>query len=104
MKHHVGLVIGLMSITAVVAAMVFRLPAEIMVHSELVSAVRPAFGLQPISVQADDRIFTLFTARNACGFDCEFVGMSMHPVRQKIRAVMAGKVMPSRGKLCAILG
>jgi hypothetical protein len=87
---------------AVIAALVFQLPAEIAVRAEPVTAAQPDFGPRPIVVAADERLFTLYAARNAAGFDAEYDGMSMHPLRQRIRTALAKRVIPSLDRLRAI--
>ena len=58
--------------------LVLQLPAEAMERLEPVSASHPDFGSQPVAVVADERIFTLFAALNAAGFDREYEASLCH--------------------------
>jgi len=80
-------------------AFALRLPAEAAGRLEPAIAPRLDFGLQPIVVVADERIFTLFAALNAAGFDREYEGIAMSPIRQQVRAALFGKVLPSLARL-----
>ena len=79
--------------------LVLQLPAEAMERLEPVSASHPDFGSQPVAVVADERIFTLFAALNAAGFDREYEGIAMSPVRQCVRTALIGKDLPSLARL-----
>lgn len=86
---------------AVLLGLVFalRLPAEAAGRLEPATAPRPDFGSQPMVVVADERIFTLFAALNAAGFDREYEGIAMSPVRQQVRDALSGKDLPSLAHL-----
>lgn len=78
---------------------IFRLPAEATGRLEPVTAPQPDFGPQPVVVVADERVFTLFAALNAAGFDREYEGIVMSPIRQQVRTALAGKDLPSLARL-----
>lgn len=80
-------------------ALALRLPAELAVRLEPITASPPDFGSQAVVVSADQRIFTLFAALNAAGFDDEYEGIPMSPVRVRVRAALAGKNLPSLARL-----
>ena len=88
-------------ILAVIVALVFffRLPAEAAGRLEPVTAEQPDYGSQFVVVAADERIFTLFAALNAAGFDREYDGVAMSPIRQQVRAALSGKDLPSLTRL-----
>lgn len=90
-------VIGLLSLLGL--GLLLGLPQELAGHLEPVTAPQPEFGSQPVIVTADERIFTLFAALNAAGFDREYEGIPMTPVRQQVRASLAGKNLPSLVRL-----
>lgn len=90
-----------MILPVVVVALVFffRLPAEAAGRLEPVSTERPDFGSQFVVVAPDERIFTLFAALNAAGFDREYEGMEMSPIRQQVRVSLSKKDLPSLTQL-----
>lgn len=83
----------------VVLVFFFRLPAEAAGRLEPVTAERPDYGSQFVVVAADERIFTLFAALNAVGFDHEYDGIPMSPIRQQVRAALSGKDLDSLARL-----
>lgn len=95
-KFIIGLAI-LIFITAVV--FFFRLPAEVAARMEPVVAQPPDYGSDRVVVVFDERIFTLFAAMNAAGFDDEFEGIPMHPIRQEVRLLLADRSLRSRDRL-----
>lgn len=50
----------------------------------------------PVTIVADERIFTLMAALNASGYDDENNEQGMHPVRQAVRAALAAKPLSTR--------
>lgn len=90
-----GIALGVMICFVLLA----RIPAEIAVRLEPVTALRPDFGSQPVVLVADERVFTLFAALNAAGFDDEYAGIAMSPVRQQVRAALSRKDLPSLARL-----
>lgn len=100
-SHHIPSITWLVvALTGMIATvLLLRLPAELRVRLEPVNSLRPDFGSQSVVVSADERIFTLFAALNAAGFDQEYEGIPMSPVRQQIRAALAGKEIPSLARL-----
>lgn len=86
---------------AVLLGLVFalRLPAEAAGRLEPVTVPRPDFGSESIVVIADERIFTLFAALNAAGFDREYEGIAMSPIRRQVRVAFTGKDLPSLARL-----
>lgn len=86
--------LGLLGLT-----LLLHLPQELAGHLEPVTAQHPEFGSQPVIVTDDERIFTLFAALNAAGFDREYEGIPMISVRQQVRASLAGKNLPSLARL-----
>ncbi len=99
MKKKTSILIIAASILLSVLVMIFQLPAEIFGRLEKVTSSRPDYGSDPIVVLADERVFTLFAALNAAGFDREYPGMSMSPIRQQLREVLTGESLPSTEKL-----
>lgn len=79
----------------IVVIFILQLPSELRVRLEAVNAPRPDFGSQTVIVSGDERIFTLFAALNAAGFDREYQGIPMSPIRQQIRAELNGRDLPS---------
>lgn len=71
------------------AAGIFHLPAELRARTEPVTGTLPAHGDEFVVVALDERIFTLFAAYNATGFDREFFGTEMHPARAHVREALA---------------
>jgi hypothetical protein len=98
-RKKLALILAALGALALAAAFVFRLPAEAAGRLEPVSADRPDFGSDPVVVAADERIFTLFAALNAAGFDREFDGLPMSPLRQQVRTALAAKHLPSLERL-----
>lgn len=84
---------------AVALVFFFRLPAEAAGRLEPVTAERPDYGSQFVVVAADERIFTLFAALNAAGFDREYDGITMSPIRQQVRTALSGKDLNSLARL-----
>lgn len=93
MKKRYILIILLVVVVSLV--FVLRLPAEAAGRLEPVNASKPDFGSQFVVVVPDERIFTLFAALNAAGFDREYQGMEMSPIRQQVRAALSEKDIPS---------
>lgn len=54
--------------------------------------------VEAVSLQADERLFTLMAALNAAGYDDEANELGMHPVRQAVRTELAGKTLVSLGQ------
>lgn len=79
--------------------LVFRLPGELVERLEPVTAPLPDFESQQVVIVADERVFTLFAALNAAGFDREYEGLSMSPIRLQVRAALSGKDLPSLARL-----
>lgn len=52
-------------------------------------------------VLADRRVFAVMAFLNACGYDQEVPGKSMHPIRVKVRALIASHLAGHREKLQA---
>jgi hypothetical protein len=72
--------------------------AELIVRLEPVAPARPVLG-QTVRIEADERLFTFMAALNAAGYDDENNELGMHPVRQAVRAALAGKDLPSLARL-----
>lgn len=77
----------------------FRIPAEVAARLEPVSASLPDLGSRPVVVTTDERVFTLYVALNAAGFDREYEGIAMSPIRQQVRAALSEKDLPSLERL-----
>lgn len=86
-------------VSLIITILALRLPAEVWVRLEPVRARQPDFGSQTVIVTPDERIFTLFAALNAAGFDREYEGLAMTGIRQEVRATLAGKNIPSLERL-----
>lgn len=80
-------------------ALILRLPSELAVRLEPVSDQPPDWGQKTVVVAADQRIFTLYAALNAAGFDREYDGIPMTLERQAVRAALSGKDIPSLKRL-----
>jgi len=52
-----------------------------------------------VTVRLDKRIFTLFAALNAAGYDQENFDQPYHPVRQQVRDALAGKNFSGQARL-----
>jgi hypothetical protein len=72
--------------------------AELVVRLEPVALAASA-PAAPVSVVADERLFTFMAALNAAGYDDENNELGMHPVRQAVRAELAGKNLASLARL-----
>ena len=79
-------------IPAAVLGMIVLLAAaaELLVRFEPVRAPRPAPTGEYVRLQADERLFTLFAALNAAGYDEENNEQGMSEVRRQVRAALAG--------------
>lgn len=62
--------------------------AELLVRFEPVQAPRPAAAEEYVQLQADERLFTLFAALNAAGYDEENNEQGMSDVRRQVRAAL----------------
>ena len=83
----------------IIITFLLRIPAELRVRLEPVNSQQPDFGSKQIIVATDERIFTLFAALNAAGFNREYEGIPMSFLRQQIRAALDGKNIPSLQRL-----
>jgi hypothetical protein len=63
--------------------------AELLVRFEPVRAPRPAPAGEYVQFQADERLFNLFAALNAAGYDQENNEQGMSAVRRQVRAALA---------------
>ena len=99
MKHLKIILPAIFFILVLVGSLLFRLPEELLVRFEPVTSSKPDYGMLPVVVVNDERIFTLFAALNAAGFDDEYSGMAMHPVRQKIREALGSRSISNREEL-----
>lgn len=84
----------LIPITAVLLLAVVITLAELIARGEPVTAL-PTTTADYVQLQADERLFTLFAALNAAGYDEENNEQGMSPVRQQVRADLAGKSLSS---------
>ena len=84
----------LIPIAAVLLLVVAVALAELIARSEPVT-IRPTTTADYVQLQADERLFTLFAALNAAGYDEENNAQGMSPVRQQVRAELAGKSLSS---------
>ncbi|MGE5139382.1 MAG: DUF4932 domain-containing protein [Rudaea sp.] len=73
--------------------------AEVSVRSEAVSLSSPTATGRFVSVQADERLFTLMAALNAAGYDDENNEEGMYPLRQEVRARLAARNIPTVARL-----
>jgi len=73
--------------------------ADFAVRQEPVQAKPAPKAAEYVSIQADERLFTLMAAMNAAGYDEENNEDGMHPVRQAVRAELASKKLKSLGRL-----
>lgn len=73
--------------------------AEVVVRYEPLAAATPPIAGDYIQLNADERLFTLFAALNAAGYDEENNEQGFAPTRQKVRAALADKPLASLGRL-----
>ncbi|MFN3982240.1 MAG: DUF4932 domain-containing protein [Caldilinea sp.] len=85
----------LLMILSVGAALLLAGAAELAVRFEPVTAPPPSTTGDYVQLVADERLFTLFAALNAAGYDEENYEQGFSPVRQAVRADLAGKSLPS---------
>lgn len=71
---------------------------ELLVRFEPVTPAGAA-PAAPVRIVADERLFTFMAALNAAGYDDENNVLGMHPVRQAVRADLAGLYLPSLDRL-----
>jgi hypothetical protein len=84
-RMHYKLLAAIACVGIVLAAIViFRIPTEIVARMEPVTDQLPPPGAGFIVVKNDIRVFTLFAAMNAAGYDDEN-NDAMHPVRVTLR-------------------
>jgi len=85
----------------VLVALVLLLAAvEMTVRWEPVTAAPPLpSGPDYVQLQADERLFTLFAALNAAGYDEENNEQGFSSVRQAVRDALANKALPSLNRL-----
>jgi hypothetical protein len=72
--------------------------AELAVRLEPVTPAKAGLA-EPVQLVADERLFTLMAALNAAGYDEENNEQGMHPVRQAVRAALAGQDLSSLDRL-----
>ena len=84
----------LIPIAAVLLLTVAIALAELIARGEPVTDV-PIINGTYVQLQADERLFTLFAALNAAGYDEENNVQGMSLVRQQVRADLAGKSLSS---------
>jgi hypothetical protein len=70
-------------------ALLLVVAAELAVRFEPVREPRPAPAGEYVQLQADERLFTLFAALNAAGYDEENNEQGMSAVRRQVRAALA---------------
>jgi hypothetical protein len=73
--------------------------AELAVRFEPVTVSAPSTAGAYVQLSADERLFTLFAALNAAGYDEENSEQGFSPVRQAVRADLAGKELRSLARL-----
>lgn len=88
----------LIPLAVLLLAALLVVAAELIVRWEPVSAPLPTPG-EYVQLQADERLFTLFAALNATGYDDENNEQGMSDVRQHVRAALAAKSLPSLRRL-----
>lgn len=93
MKRHIffwlSLPVGIVLLLLLILAM-----AEVVVRLEPVTP--SALPSSPVTIVADERLFTLMAALNAGGYNDENNEQGMHPVRQAVRAALATKPLSTR--------
>jgi hypothetical protein len=93
LRRAAGLFVALMALLVTGLA-----AAELAVRLEPVTAGPEAPG-GPVTLRADERLFTLMAALNATGYDDENNPAGMHPVRRAVRAELAGRDLSSLASL-----
>jgi len=97
--HHRLSRLLLIPVAVLLAAVLIVAAAELIVRWEPVTASLPAPEGEYVQLQADERLFTLFAALNATGYDAENNEQGMSRVRQHVRAVLASRPLPSLRRL-----
>jgi hypothetical protein len=98
MQHKLLRLLLIFAAVLAVAASVLGI-AELVVRLEPVTAASQPPAGDYVQLQADERLFTLFAALNAGGYDEENNERGMSPARVQVRAALAGKPLPSLGRL-----
>jgi hypothetical protein len=96
--RHIFLRLILIAAVAVVGAVLILTTVELAVRYEPVTAPPPMTG-DYVQLSADERLFTLFAALNAAGYDEENFEQGFSPVRQAVRADLVGRDLPSLQRL-----
>ncbi|GIK71962.1 MAG: hypothetical protein BroJett021_09500 [Chloroflexota bacterium] len=86
----VGLLIGIVLLAGA---------AELAVRFEPVTAPAPSVTGDYVQLAADERLFTLFAALNAAGYDEENYEQGFSDVRRTVRATLAEQSLPSLARL-----
>ena len=73
--------------------------AELVMRLEPVTVTSQPPAGDYVQLQADERIFTLFAALNAAGYDEENNERGMSPVRVQVRVALVDKPLPSLARL-----
>jgi len=97
--HHRFLRLLLIPVAVLLVAVLLVAAAELIVRWEPVTAPLPATEGEYVQLLADERLFTLFAALNATGYDDENNEQGMSQVRQHVRAVLASRPLPSLRRL-----
>lgn len=83
--------------TSILGLVLLGIGAEFAVRAQPAHPA-PALGAF-VTVQADERLFTLFAALNAAGYDDENFGEPFHPVRVTVRDYVAARPLPNLTRL-----
>lgn len=98
--HHKLLRLLLIPVAVLLLAVLLVAAAELIVRWEPVTAAPPpSTPGEYVQLQADERLFTLFAALNATGYDDENNEQGMSVARQQVRAALAAKSLPSLRRL-----
>lgn len=97
--HHKLLRLILIPATVLGLTVLLLAAAELAVRFEPVTATAPLPAGEYVRLGADERLFTLFAALNAAGYDEENNEQGMSEVRQQVRAALADNPLPSLDRL-----
>ena len=98
--HHRLLRLLLIPVAVLLVAALLVVAAELIVRWEPVTASLPSpTPGEYVQLQADERLFTLFAALNATGYDDENNEQGMSEVRQHVRSTLAARSLPSLRRL-----
>lgn len=97
--QHKMMRLSLLALAMLMSAAISLTVAELAVRFEPVTALLPPMNGAYVQLYADERLFTLFAALNAAGYDEENNEQGFSAVRQQVRDELAGRSLPSLQRL-----